>query len=63
MATASMKKSWRTTVVRRLKQNGSLTDKCKIISIAEGCGTLITACGKVLKTGVSLWGFESLHHF
>ena len=60
--THTMKRKWRTAVLNTLRKKKQLTDTCKVTAI-KGCGTVKTACGKTLSSGITATQFESLHSF
>ncbi len=55
-------KTWRTLVVRRLSSQGKLTTRCQIRDILQ-CGTVITTCGRHIRSNISFHLFEALHAF
>tara|TARA_Y100001973_G_scaffold98969_1_gene157498 strand:- start:377 stop:550 length:174 start_codon:yes stop_codon:yes gene_type:complete len=57
-----MKRKWRSAVLNTLRKKKQLTDTCKVTAI-KGCGTVKTACGKTLSSGITATQFESLHSF
>ena len=58
----TMKKKWRSAVVKNLMKNRLV--KCvSQISDLKDCGTAVLKCGQRIRTGICRHQFESIHHF